>query len=160
EHDAPGVNADADADGFRAACVEVSERLQARDGSAHGAVGVLEERHDGVADELVDEAAVRRDRGLELAEERVDEGDRLFRAYALDQRSERADVEKEDAQLALDLIALLNIGQLFLAEQREELGGHEAATGLLQATDVLVAAAGGVGEREREEHGFDRETDL
>ncbi len=94
----------------------------------HGIVSaVFEQRHDGVADVFVDDAAMAADDRFHLAEVGVDELEVLARRHGLGQRGEVADVREHDGHLALDLVAELDVDDAFCFEQVEQLVRHQAA---------------------------------
>ena len=102
--------------------------------ASQGVVGALgEQRHDAVADVLVDDAVVAADHRLHLGQVGVDEAEVLLRRHRFRQRGEIADVGEEDGHFLFDVGAELDVHDARRAQQREELARHELAVGGLGA---------------------------
>ena len=123
--DRPGVDADVEGERRAEAClpaaVERRHPLLHGKRGAEGALGVVlvghrraKDRHDGVANELLDEAAVLLDRRGHLLEEVTLDGADVLGVQALGQRGEAREVGEDDGdsapvglRLALELAAAL-----------------------------------------------------
>jgi hypothetical protein len=87
------------------------------------------QRHDGVADVLVDEAAMAGNHRLHLHQVGIQEIEVLLRAHGFRQGGKVAYVAKQDRHLALDLLPEFHLADVIDAQQVQELARHEAAVG-------------------------------
>jgi hypothetical protein len=102
---------------------------------------IRKERHDGIADVFVDNAAMGRDDRLHLHQVGVQEVEVLLRTHGLRQGGEVADVREQNGHLALDLMPELHFADVVEAEQIEKTAGNEATVGHFRIAQRLADRA-------------------
>ena len=100
-----------------------------------------EQRDDAVAEELVDEAAVLANGGLDVAKILVDEVEGVLGLEPLGDAREAPHVSEWNREIAHHLIARNHVEDALLAELVEEFAGDEAAVGFGQAALRLDGVA-------------------
>ena len=175
DHDEPGVEAHPDrdvAEDFGRGCLVLAEALLDAEGREHGTPCVIlvrngraEQRHEAVAQKLIDGALVVVDLGQRQLEEPLEHGVHRLRTYALRQGGRVGDVAEQHRDLlALALHRALGGEDLFgevarcIALRRGELRRflltrrrrHERAAALLAelVVETVFGAALGAGESE------------
>ncbi|OQB34815.1 MAG: hypothetical protein BWY06_03342 [Candidatus Latescibacteria bacterium ADurb.Bin168] len=90
-----------------------------------------EQRHDGIAHVLVNDAVVPNKHRFHPPEVRVDEVEVLGRTHPLGKRGEVPDIREENGHRPFNVVSRTDIGNAALAQQPEGLGGKETADSFL-----------------------------
>lgn len=133
--------------------------------------GPRKERHDRIADVLVDDPAVFAHRGAGAFKQLVDEPERLARRHRFGERRERTHVGEEHRHLALDAVAERDVAHVVFSKQFQELARDEARVRHVERADLVdrpalreiaffVGRRDTVGDPERERQRLKRRSQL
>ncbi len=153
----PGVDADANLDrqaiDLLAFLVVGVQGVLHGDRRLHRIIGpAREQRHDRIADELVDKAVVGGDRRFHPRQVGIDEPEIFRRRHVFRQRGEGANVGKQHRHLPFHLIPQLHINNAVLFQQFQKFVGDKTAIGQGQVREFEVGLQAGVEFLTR--HGF------